>query len=72
MITDGQISFIQSLLKTSSIDCQRVQMIERELYELTEEEGYEMINGLKDLQLDPINYGSRYTQTDIKNKLKYI
>ena len=72
MILSSQISFIQSLLQTSSLSDERVALIENEITNLTEDEGYEMINGLREFQLDPITHGARYTQTDIKNKLKHI
>ena len=64
----SKISFIESLLDTSSLDCEKVSEIKNQLNNITEEQADDVINRLRDLQLDPIVYGSRYTQTDIKKQ----
>ena len=44
--------------------------IERQLKDLSEEEGLQLVQYLSQNQIDPIYAGLNYSQTDISNKLK--
>lgn len=61
--TDGQISLIEFLKETCT------ESIEID-YDMTMEQASELIEYLKENQIDRINAGLPYNQTDILNKLK--
>jgi len=66
----GQLSLIDSLLRTSSIAEERKVFIERNMNTYNVQQASDCIQMLKDNQVDAINAGNGYNQTDIKNKLK--
>lgn len=68
--TSTDISFIESLLKTSNINHDERANIEREMYDYDKKSANECITYLKNNQLDIINSGFNYSQTDIINKQK--
>ena len=65
---------LESLQESSSIevDWGRVDYINENWNEFTEREYYDLIQHLKDNELDPITQGRNYNQTDIKNHLKKL
>ena len=67
--TMGQISYIETLLRTSAIDHEERGAIERNLSEMTYVEAQDTIEMLKLNQLDPIAAGLPYSATDIKKKI---
>lgn len=69
-ITYNQVSLIESLLLTSSIAEEEKQKIEGELDGMRNSHAEEVINRLKENQIDPINSGQSYNQGDIQRKLK--
>jgi len=64
------ISSIESLLRGSNLDHDERAGIERQLKDLSEEEGLRLVQYLSQNQIDPIYAGLNYNQTDISNKLK--
>lgn len=66
----SQLSYIDSLLLTSSIAEERKEDIERRMNTFSSEEARETISMLKDNQTNPIHSGRSYSQTDIKKELK--
>lgn len=66
----GQISALESLLMTSNIDHDERQSIEDEFQLMSRDRANYLISYLQDNQLDPINSGLNYDQTDISNKLE--
>lgn len=69
-ISYEQVSLIESLLLTSSISEEKKQKIEGELHGMRNSHASELINELKEKQVDPINSGMGYKQGDIQRKLK--
>ncbi len=67
--TIGQISYIESLLRTSNVDHEERGSIERNLSDMTAQEAQDMIEYLKENQLDKISAGLPYNMTDIKEKI---
>jgi recombination protein RecT len=67
--TIGQISYIESLLQTSNVDHEERGNIERNLSDMTAQEAQDMIEFLKENQLDKIAAGLPYNMTDIKQKI---
>jgi len=65
---------LESLQESSSIELNwgRVEYINENWNEFTEQEYYDLIQHLKDNELDPITQGRNYNQTDIKNHLKKL
>lgn len=72
MITPTQISIIEGLIQTSTLDDSQIKFIQNNMLDCTAEEATKWIEKLKSKQVDPIESGNNYTQTDIKNKLKQI
>jgi len=68
----NQLEMIDSLIKTSSIAEERKVFIERNMNTYNIEQAGQCIAMLKDNQVDAINSGHGYNQTDIKNKLKEV
>lgn len=66
----GQLNFIDSLIRTSSITEERKVFIERNMNTYSHEQANACIEMLKQNQVDPINSGHNYNQTQIKEKLK--
>lgn len=71
-ISPTQISIIEGLLQTSTLDEKQITFINNNMLDCTYNEAYKWIEKLKDKQVDAIESGNNYTQTDIKNKLKTI
>lgn len=72
-ITDGQYNYIHSLIRSSSLDEDARVSIEREVDgSITPSRASEIIEYLKDNQLDPIRDTGRATQTEIKERIKSI
>jgi phage RecT family recombinase len=68
--TIGQISYIESLLQNSNIDHEERASYERELSEMTHGRAQDVIEMLKENQLDPIQSGTNYSSTDISKKIQ--
>jgi hypothetical protein len=68
--TDGQLSYIETLIQTSSIDHDRADHILNNLESLSYTEAEELLRWLNEHQTDPIMSGRNYSQTDILNHLK--
>lgn len=68
-LSDNQVNYIHTLLNTAALDWSEKEKIERELPDYTPNEASELIQRLKDNQLDPIASGFNYNQTDIKTKI---
>jgi len=62
----------ENLLQSSSLNHDMVSDIEKELWYYSEEELNKLKANLYMNQVDRINAGFNYSQTDIKNKLKEI
>ena len=62
----GQISRIESLLQTSAVDHDERASIEREFVDMSEERAVNLIEYLTENQLNPIEAGFNYSQSDIK------
>lgn len=71
-ITPTQISMIEGLVQTSTLNEKQLAFISGNMMECTEKEAWKWIENLKSKQVDAIEAGNNYTQTDIKNKLKNI
>lgn len=67
--TDGQIQFVESLLMNVALDHDEQAEIYREIPVMSQERANELIEYLQENQLDPIQSGNSYGQTDIKNKI---
>jgi hypothetical protein len=72
MITPTQISMIEGLMQTSTLNEKQLTFIQGNMMDCTEKEAWKWIENLKTKQVDAIEAGNNYTQTDIKNKLKTI
>jgi len=70
-VTSTQVGVIGSLLKTANLTHQELEEFrEPYVYDgMTEEEGYELIEYLGKNQIDKVESGFNYSQTDIKRKL---
>lgn len=69
-ITYNQVSLIESLLRTSTMEPTKQDQIEQELHGMNASQAEALINELKENQVDPINAGQSYNQGDIQRKLK--
>lgn len=67
--TDSQKDYIDGLLMTANLSPELLEDYEREMSYMTSDRAGEMINELLNNQVDPIDAGTAYNQTDIKNKL---
>jgi len=68
-VSHGQAEMIHSLIRNSLLDENQKQEIERELLIMSGERAKEVIQYLKDNQLDPIESGQNYGMRDIHKKL---
>lgn len=68
-ISDGQLNFIESLLMTAAIPPEEQSSFYSEMTTMSAERAREVIDYLNTNQLDPIQSGNNYNQTDIKKKL---
>jgi len=68
--TDDQINYIESLLMTAVISPEEQSNIFRELTTMSADRAREVIDRLRENQLDPIASGTNYDQGDIARKLK--
>jgi hypothetical protein len=71
-ITPTQISIIEGLMQTSTLNDTQLTFIQKNMMDCTQEQATKWIENLKGKQVDAIEAGNSYTQTDIKNKLKTI
>ena len=67
-ISEGQASYIDSLLINSNIDHDERERIEQGKWQLSSGQAAETIKMLKENQLNPIISGHNYSQTEIKNQ----
>lgn len=72
MASDDQISYIESLLITSTLDQHQRDGIEMELSVMSSQRASEIISNLKMNQQDRISSGMSYGQTDIKEHLNKL
>jgi hypothetical protein len=72
IVDDGKIEYLLSLLKTSGLsnEVKEELIIELETFDITPERYDELNKIIFNSQLDAINSGFNYTQTDINKKLK--
>lgn len=68
-ISDGQIDYIEQLLMTAAIPQEVSDPMYREISTMSAERAREVIEYLKENQVEPISSGRGYSQTDIKHKL---
>ena len=71
-INEWQEDLIERLLNTSAISNEKKELINSYFRNYSFIEAENCIKELKDNQVDPINSGLKYNQTDINNKLKQI
>jgi hypothetical protein len=72
MITNGQITTIETLLQNSSIDENEKSKIDRTMNAYTFEKANKCIEYLQNSQVDSIEAGAGYSLTDINKKVKAI
>jgi hypothetical protein len=72
VIDDGKIEYLLSLLRTSGLSNEVKEDLTNELetFDITPERYDELNKIIFNSQLDAINSGFNYTQTDINKKLK--
>jgi len=70
-VSSQTMNYIDSLLNTCSLDEIEVINIEKELPSLSKHGATALIKKLKEHQLDPIESGMNYNQTDIQSKLDF-
>jgi len=68
--TDNQLDFIDSLIMNAAIDPDELDSIEREKSYMTAERAGELIEYLKDNQVDPLQSSGSYGATDALNAVK--
>ncbi len=68
--SDNQTDYIDHLLMTSNISAEQMDDITRECSYMTSERASEVIQYLKENQVDPISAGIPYGQTEIVKKIK--
>lgn len=69
-ISDNQATYIENLLSTSTFDERQRGMLEMEIPVMSATRASQVIDQLKNNQLDPVTQGAGYNQTDIKRHLK--
>jgi recombination protein RecT len=69
-VTDNQRDYIESLLVNANIEPEESRYLYAELNVMTSDRAKELIEYLKENQVDAITAGRNYGQTEIKNKLK--
>ena len=72
MITNGQITTIETLLQNSSIDENEKSKIDRTMNAYTFDKANKCIEYLQNSQVDSIEAGAGYSLTDINKKVKAI
>jgi muramoyltetrapeptide carboxypeptidase LdcA involved in peptidoglycan recycling len=72
IVDDSKIEWLISMLKTSSLSNEVKEDLERELetFNITPERYEQLSNAIYNSQIDIINGGFNYSQTDINRKLK--
>lgn len=68
--SDDQIDYILSLLQTSSFDQRQRDFIEQETTVMSPQRASEVIQNLKDNQLDPVTHRANYSQRELNANLK--
>lgn len=71
-ISYAQANLLDGLLQYATIADERKERIERTMNLLSRDEAAKLIEELKEKQVDPINSGHPYNQTEIKNKVGQI
>lgn len=66
----NQINAVESLLMTAAIDDSEQNSIYREIASMTAQRAVELIEYLRENQVDPISSGHNYSQGDIQSKLE--
>lgn len=69
-ISDGQFHYAEGLISTSTFEEHVKQNYELRLSVCTRADYEEMITELQNNQIDPIQHGRNYSQTDIKTKIQ--
>ena len=67
--TDNQIDYIDSLLIGAAITPEELDELDREKHYMSQERAREVIEYLKNSQVDPVAAGNNYSQSDIDAKL---
>jgi hypothetical protein len=71
-LENSQWDYIEQLLQTACISPEEKRVIESSLHGYTQSEADEVIQRLKDSQVNPIEAGLNYSQTDISKHIKNI
>lgn len=71
-ISDSQYDYIEQLLETACISPEEKYQIEHSLNRLTSHEANQVIERLKEAQVNPIEAGNNYSQTDIVKQINKI
>jgi recombination protein RecT len=70
--TDQQINFIESLLTTSDVEGREKELLEMELSVMNAARASEVIEMLKERQLDPVTHRGNYSQAELSKHIKKI
>lgn len=68
--SDDQLSYIESLLSTSSIEGRERESLEMEMTVMNSQRASQVIQMLKDNQLDPVTHRANYSQKEVNAYLK--
>jgi recombination protein RecT len=70
--TDQQVNFIESLLTTSDVEGREKELLEMELSVMNAARASEVIEMLKERQLDPVTHRGNYSQAELSKHIKKI
>jgi recombination protein RecT len=70
--TDQQVNFIESLLTTSDVEGREKELLEMELSVMNAARASEVIEMLKERQLDPVTHRGSYSQSELSAHIKKI
>jgi recombination protein RecT len=70
--TDQQVNFIESLLTTSDVEGREKELLEMELTVMNAARASEVIEMLKERQLDPVTHRGSYSQAELNKHIKKI
>jgi len=71
-ISDNQAAYIENLLSTSTLDQRHRDALEMEVSVMSSSRASQVIEHLKNNQLDPVTQGAGYNQGDIKRRLQNL
>jgi hypothetical protein len=71
-IQDSQVDYIEQLLQHACISIEEKSDIERLMFGYSVSEANEVIERLKEAQVNPIEAGNNYSQTDIVKQINKI